>query len=65
MTQAQIVISPYQTDWPAAYREIAAKLRASAGEAVLAIHHVGSTAVPGLAAKDVIDIQITVAKLDA
>ena len=37
--------------------------RANAGDAIVALHHIGSTAVPGLAAKDVIDIQITVADL--
>jgi GrpB-like predicted nucleotidyltransferase (UPF0157 family) len=65
MRRHAIVISPLKADWPAAYREIAAKLRAAAGEAFLTIHPIGSTAVPGLGAKDVIDIQITVTKLDA
>lgn len=31
----------------------------------MAIHHIGSTSVPGLSAKDVIDVQMTVADLDA
>ena len=65
MTGRAIVIEPYRTDWPEAYREIAARLRAAAGEGILTVHHIGSTAVPGLAAKDVIDIQITVADLAA
>jgi GrpB-like predicted nucleotidyltransferase (UPF0157 family) len=34
------------------------------GDAALAIHHIGSTSVPGLAAKDVIDVQITVEDLE-
>ena len=58
-----IVIVPYKESWPAEYRAIAARLRAAAGEAALAVHHIGSTSVPGLAAKDIIDVQITVADL--
>ena len=65
MTSPVIVIVPYREAWPEAYRQIAGLLRAAAGEGILAIHHIGSTAVPGLAAKDVIDIQITVADLAA
>jgi GrpB-like predicted nucleotidyltransferase (UPF0157 family) len=58
-----IVIVPYKDSWPAEYRAIATRLRAAAGDAALAIHHIGSTSVPGLAAKDIIDVQITVADL--
>jgi GrpB-like predicted nucleotidyltransferase (UPF0157 family) len=58
-----IVIVPYKDSWPAEYRAIAARLSAAAGDAALAIHHIGSTSVPGLAAKDIIDVQITVADL--
>ena len=65
MTGLAIMIEPYRATWPEAYREIAGRLRAAAGDGILAIHHIGSTAVPGLAAKDVIDIQITVADLAA
>jgi GrpB-like predicted nucleotidyltransferase (UPF0157 family) len=43
---------------------IAASLRGALGESALRIDHIGSTAVPGLSAKDVIDIQVTVAALD-
>ncbi|MEI9993205.1 MAG: GrpB family protein [Rhizomicrobium sp.] len=59
-----IVIVPYRPEWPAEFRAIAERLRDAGGDAILAIHHIGSTAVPGLAAKDIIDIQITVAALD-
>jgi GrpB-like predicted nucleotidyltransferase (UPF0157 family) len=59
-----IEIIPYQTRWPSEFQSIGSSLRAALGDAVLAIHHIGSTSVPGLAAKDVIDIQITVANLE-
>jgi GrpB-like predicted nucleotidyltransferase (UPF0157 family) len=38
-------------------------VRAALGERALRIDHIGSTSVPGLAAKDVIDVQVTVAAL--
>jgi pyroglutamyl-peptidase I len=57
-TKRQIV--EYSPDWPQAFAEISARLQAGLGELALRIDHIGSTSVPGLAAKDVIDIQITV-----
>jgi GrpB-like predicted nucleotidyltransferase (UPF0157 family) len=59
------LIVGYNDNWPAEFQAIAATLRAALGPLALRIDHIGSTAVPGLAAKDVIDIQITVAALDA
>jgi GrpB-like predicted nucleotidyltransferase (UPF0157 family) len=59
-----VEIVPYKESWPADFREIASNLRRALGELALRIDHIGSTSVPGLAAKDVIDIQITVAALD-
>lgn len=59
-----VEIVPYQARWPGEFQAIAARLRDGLGELAARIDHVGSTAVPGLAAKDVIDIQITVAALD-
>jgi GrpB-like predicted nucleotidyltransferase (UPF0157 family) len=61
---ARIEIVDYQARWPGEFAGIAAKLRTAFGPLALAIHHIGSTSVPGLAAKDVIDVQISVASLD-
>jgi GrpB-like predicted nucleotidyltransferase (UPF0157 family) len=47
--------------WPRRYDELAARIRQALGWRVLQLEHVGSTAVPGLAAKPVIDIDLTVA----
>ncbi|HEX9035462.1 MAG TPA: GrpB family protein [Ktedonobacterales bacterium] len=60
----QIVIVRYDARWRDEFREIGAPLRAALGDRALRIDHIGSTAVPGLAAKDRIDIQVTVAALD-
>ena len=59
-----VEIVPYKTSWPSEFQEIALVLRRGLGELALRIDHVGSTSVPGLAAKDIIDLQITVASLD-
>jgi GrpB-like predicted nucleotidyltransferase (UPF0157 family) len=47
--------------WPRRYDELAARIRGVLGWRVLQLEHVGSTAVPGLAAKPVVDIDLTVA----
>ncbi len=55
-----IVIVPYDARWAGEFRALATTLRDALGHAALRIDHVGSTAVPELDAKDVIDIQISV-----
>jgi GrpB-like predicted nucleotidyltransferase (UPF0157 family) len=59
-----IEIVPYDEDWPREFAEIAGPLRVALGEVALRIDHIGSTSVPGLAAKDVIDMQVTVQDFD-
>ncbi|MGB1630632.1 MAG: GrpB family protein, partial [Acidimicrobiales bacterium] len=50
--------------WPAQFADIEWELDAVFGSTALRIDHIGSTSVPGLAAKDIIDVQVTVASLD-
>ena len=50
--------------WPQRYEELAGQIRGALGWRVLQLEHVGSTAVPGLPAKPVIDIDLTVADPD-
>lgn len=59
-----IIIVPADPRWPEEFRGIASRLRAALGKVALRIDHVGSTAVPDLDAKPVIDIQISVASLE-
>ncbi len=58
-----ITIVPYREAWAAEYRDLVAGLRAAFPTGTR-FHHIGSTSVPGLAAKDIIDIQATVASFD-
>lgn len=53
----------YDPSWPAQYEELRARIDAAMGPAALSISHVGSTSVPGLAAKPVIDVDIIVADI--
>ncbi len=52
---------PYASHWPARFSEVSLSVRDAIGSLALAIEHVGSTAVPGLAGKPVLDIAIAVA----
>jgi GrpB-like predicted nucleotidyltransferase (UPF0157 family) len=54
--QARLVASDPR--WPAALQRLAAELRATLGDLAAAVEHVSSTAVPGLAAKPILDIAI-------
>ncbi|MEV4602603.1 dephospho-CoA kinase [Amycolatopsis sp. NPDC049253] len=57
------VIAPYDSTWPLQAERRLARLRQIAGERLLRADHIGSTAVPGLPAKDVLDLQLTVPTL--
>lgn len=60
-----IYVVEYDSDWPDNFTAEAARIEAVIGPWVAGgIHHVGSTAVPGLAAKPIIDILVGVADLD-
>lgn len=59
-----VIIVPYDDAWPDEFDRIGRTLRQHLGGQALRIDHIGSTAVPGLHAKPVIDIQISVAKLE-
>jgi GrpB-like predicted nucleotidyltransferase (UPF0157 family) len=58
---APIELAEYDPSWPELFRREEERIRASLGERVVRLEHVGSTAVPGLAAKPIIDICLAVA----
>lgn len=51
-----IRVVPYSRTWPAEYTREAAAIRKILGKDLVAMHHIGSTAVPGLPAKPIIDM---------
>ncbi|WP_371814231.1 dephospho-CoA kinase [Phycicoccus sp. HDW14] len=57
------VLSPPDPDWPAAADRLLARVRHAVGDAAATLDHVGSTAVKGLPAKDVVDLQVGVRSL--
>jgi len=59
-----IYIARYDSAWPTRFAELATAMREALGDVALRIDHIGSTSVPGLAAKPVIDIQVSVRNLE-
>ena len=59
-----ILVVPYDPEWPKRFAGLGSQLRDALGAVALRIDHIGSTAVPGLDAKPVIDIQISVASFE-
>ena len=57
---APIEIREYDPDWPRCYERAAARIRAALGSRVIRLEHAGSTSVPGLPAKPIIDIVLEV-----
>lgn len=60
-----IIITAYDPDWKARFESEAARLLQVLGAAAFKMHHIGSTAVPGMWAKPIIDILLEVEDLDA
>jgi GrpB-like predicted nucleotidyltransferase (UPF0157 family) len=55
-----IVVVEYDPQWPAVFAHEAERITAALGTTALSVEHVGSTSVPGLAAKPIIDIDLVV-----
>lgn len=60
----EIVVEPYDEKWPAMFNAENFLLQALLGDVARKIHHIGSTSVPGLSAKPVIDILLEVADIN-
>lgn len=60
----RVVIVPYDPEWPALFAALGARLRRALGDTALRVDHVGSTSVPGLDAKPIIDVQVSVASFE-
>ena len=55
-----IRVVEYDADWPLRFQTLAARVRSLLGARVARVEHIGSTAVPGLAAKPILDIDVVV-----
>ena len=64
MTHREVKVVPHDPAWREAFRTEAATLRSVLGEEAVAIHHIGSTSIPGLAAKPTIDVLIEARKIE-
>jgi GrpB-like predicted nucleotidyltransferase (UPF0157 family) len=56
-----LVISHYDSAWPSRFAELGGRIESALGAGALAVEHIGSTSVPGLAAKPIIDVLVVVA----
>jgi GrpB-like predicted nucleotidyltransferase (UPF0157 family) len=64
VSTSEVVVVPYDPGWPDLFEHARDQLETALGDAVVAIEHIGSTAVPGLAAKPIVDIMVGVDSLD-
>ncbi len=64
MPSRSVTIVEHRAAWRVDFEVIASQLREALGVHALRVDHIGSTAVPALPAKDIIDIQVTVRRLD-
>ena len=60
MKTRKVTVVPYDPQWPQAFAAIRQQVEAVLGEGILGIHHVGSTSVPGLSAKPIIDLDVEI-----
>jgi len=60
----KVIVLPYEPAWRDAFKREAVRLTNALDEVIISIHHIGSTSVPGLAAKPTIDIILLVPDLD-
>ncbi len=64
LPRGTVRIKTYSADWPRLFEAERARLQAAIGRYVLDIQHIGSTSVPGLAAKPILDIGVAVANFE-
>ncbi|MCV3766699.1 GrpB family protein [Rhizobium sp. TRM95796] len=61
MTNEPVIIVAYDPAWPEIFEALRRRIEAALGPIAIAVEHVGSTAVPGLPAKPIIDIDVAIA----
>jgi len=58
LTRGKSVVVDYDPQWPALFEEERARITSAAGHIVAVVHHVGSTSIPGMTAKPILDIAV-------
>jgi GrpB-like predicted nucleotidyltransferase (UPF0157 family) len=64
MTGQPVHVADYDARWPVMFKQLRGPIAACLGALALRIEHVGSTAVPGLAAKPIIDLDVVIGSPD-
>lgn len=64
MIASRYTFAEYSNAWPSYYQAVAAEWRDALGDEMVSIHHIGSTSVPGLAAKPIIDVLVGVKSIN-
>jgi GrpB-like predicted nucleotidyltransferase (UPF0157 family) len=64
VSPSEVVVVDYDPEWPARGVALAEALTNALGETARRVEHIGSTSIPGMAAKDVLDMQVSVDDLD-
>jgi len=59
----KLAISPHDPSWKSKFTEESGRIQSALSQNVLAIHHIGSTAIPGILAKPTIDILVEVSRI--
>jgi len=65
LARDRVAVRPYDARWPRAFAEEGERLQALLGPLARGIEHVGSTAVPGLAAKPILDVAVAYADAES
>ena len=65
MESSRPIVADYRQDWPARAAALITELYAGLGPHAVLIEHIGSTSIPGMAAKDVLDLQVSTTDLEA
>ncbi len=64
MNKRKVEVVPFQQSWKAGYLQVAERLKTILGDEVLSVHHIGSTSIPGMSAKPILDLLIVVRNIE-
>ena len=62
--RSRAIVVPYDPEWPVLFEEERRRITDAVGHIVAGVHHVGSTSIPGMAAKPILDIAVLLCEFD-